>query len=161
MKRAVFLDRDGVLLDHGGIIISGVKQQLTRLRNEGFLLCVVTNQPDIAKGKLRTVAVNRVNEALKTILGLDDVAMCPHDDLKFCECRKPKPGMLLSLAKKHDIDLTSSYIIGDRWRDISAGKSAGCKTILLGTGMGEPFPKKPDYHMAEFSGAVDIILGVN
>lgn len=161
LRRAVFLDRDGVLLDHGGLIIPGVKAQLTRLRNDGFFLAVATNQPDIAKGKLKPIAVKRVNDALKTVLNIDAVAMCPHDDMQFCKCRKPKPGMLLELAAEHDVDLTASYMIGDRWRDVSAGEAARVKTILIGTGMGETFPKRADIHVAELSQAVDIILGIN
>lgn len=161
MKRAVFLDRDGVLLDYGGLIIPGVKAQLTRLRNEGFFLAVVTNQPDIAKGKLKPIAVKRVNDALKTVLNIDAIAMCSHDDMTFCKCRKPKPGMLLELAAEYDLDLSASYMIGDRWRDVSAGKAAGCKTVMLGTTYGELQKDKPDYHVAELSQAVDIILGIN
>ncbi len=131
MNRAVFLDRDGVLLDHKGSVFPGTKAILDRLRNEGLLLIVVTNQPDIALGKMKAVTAKRVNESLRQILSLTDIFMCPHDELKFCSCRKPKPGMLREASEKHDIDLSSSFMVGDRWRDVSAGNEAGCKTILM------------------------------
>lgn len=158
MKRAVFVDRDGVLLDHGGCVISGVKKQLDRLKREGFELIMVTNQPDIATGKVKKDAVNRVNANLAKVLPIDEIYMCPHVEKDGCLCQKPKPGMLLEAAQRHEIDLTRSFMVGDRWRDIGAGASAGCVTILMGTGYGEPMKDKPDHRVADMETAVDLIL---
>lgn len=158
MRRAVFLDRDGVLLDHGGLVIPGVRRQLARLKAEGFFLAMVTNQPDIAKGLLQRERVQRVNRNLLDMLDLDDFAMCEHDDLAKCACRKPKPGMLLNLAKASELDLPRSVMVGDRWRDIGAGAEAGCTTILIGTGLGEAFPVRPMHRVADMEDAVDLIL---
>lgn len=157
MKRVVFLDRDGILIDHGGIVIAGVKAELDRLKDAGFSLIVVTNQPDIAKGTLRQDVTDRIHHGLRRVLPLDDILMCPHDDLANCKCRKPKPGMLLSVK---DVDFPRSFMVGDRWRDTGAGKAAGCTTILVGTGYGELFPatSKPDHRAADFYTATRIIL---
>ena len=158
MKRAVFLDRDGVILDHGGSIFPGVRAALERLKAEGFFLAIVTNQPDIATGKIKREIVDRINMALMLVLPIDWLKMCPHVDSDKCECRKPMPGMLLEIAQENQIDMPASYIIGDRWRDISAGAAAGCRTILLGTGYGEPLRDKPLYRAADLSHASDIVL---
>ena len=158
MRRAVFLDRDGVLLDHNGSVFPGTKAALDRLKAEGFLLIVVTNQPDIATGKMNRDALDRVHKNLNLILPLDAILVCPHVDGDKCSCRKPKPGMILQAAKAHNIDLGHSYIVGDRWRDIGAGKEAGVQTILIGTGYGELFPVKPDFRVADLDTAVSLIL---
>lgn len=155
MRRVVFLDRDGVLLDHGGIIIAGTKDELDKLKAAGFALVCVTNQPDIAKGTLRRDVTDRIHHALRRTLPLDDIVMCPHDDAANCNCRKPKPGMLLSAR---DVDFSRSFMVGDRWRDVSAGKAAGCTSILVGTGYGELFPVSPDRRAADLATAAQIIL---
>ena len=157
MRRAVFLDRDGVLLDHSGSVFPGAKAALERLK-ETFALIVVTNQPDIATGKIKREIVDRVNSSLQRILPLESIKMCPHVDADECSCRKPKPGMILTAAKNHDIDLPRSFMIGDRWRDISAGAAAGCVTILIGTAYGEPLPVKPNHRAADLDTAATIIL---
>lgn len=159
MRRAVFLDRDGVLLDHGGMVVASARKALDRLCSEGWATIVVTNQPDIANGKMLEKTAARVHAALEKVLAIDETYMCPHKDTDFCDCRKPKPGMLLVAAKAHDIDLPQSYMVGDRWRDVSAGKAAGCKTILIGTGYGETFVDEPDHRVADIEQAVNIILG--
>lgn len=156
--KVVFLDRDGVLLDHGGSIFPGTRAALLRLKAEGYLLPVVTNQPDIAAGLMDLHVADRVNSGLSRALPLDGIYMCHHIDGDNCKCRKPKPGLLLTAAQL-GIDLPLSFMVGDRWRDISAGNAAGCQTILIGTGYGEPFPIKPDHRAADLSHAVDIILG--
>ncbi len=157
MRRAVFLDRDGVLLDHSGSVFPGAKAALDKLKDT-FALILVTNQPDIATGKIKREIVDRINSSLSLVLPLDAIQVCPHVDGDACACRKPKPGMILSAAKHHDIDLSHSFMVGDRWRDISAGHSAGCTTILIGTGYGEPMPIKPDKRAADLETAVSIIL---
>lgn len=159
MNRAVFLDRDGVLLDHSGSIFPGTRTALQRLKAEGLFLAVVTNQPDIATGKTTREVVDRINLNLSKVILWDTILVCPHVDGDKCECRKPKPGMLLEIGQKNSIDMANSFMIGDRWRDISAGHAAGCQTILIGTGYGEPFPVKPDHRAADLGHTADIILG--
>lgn len=158
MRRAVFLDRDGVLIDHNGSVFSGAVKQLRRLKDAGFFLGMVTNQPDIATGKITRQAVDRVNANLACVLPLDAMSVCPHVDADKCDCRKPKAGMVKAMAKVHDLDISRSFLIGDRWRDISAAYYAGCPGILIGTGYAEPFPHKPDFRAGDLEVAADFIL---
>lgn len=159
MNRAVFLDRDGVLLDHSGSIFPGTRTALQRLKAEGLFLAIVTNQPDIATGKTTREIVDRVNLNLSKVIPWDSILVCPHIDGDKCECRKPKPRMLLEIGQKNDIDMTGSWMVGDRWRDISAGHAAGCQTVLIGTSYGEPLRDTPNHRAADLGHAVDIILG--
>ena len=144
-RRTVFLDRDGVLnaaVVRDGLpypprsvdeveILPGVEEACSGLRAAGFDLIVVTNQPDIARGAQTLEAVGRINDALAAALPLDEVVICPHDDADGCDCRKPKPGMLLAAAQRRGIDLAASFMVGDRWRDVEAGIRAGCRTLLI------------------------------
>ena len=157
-RRAVFLDRDGVInraVVRGGRpyppdgpdgleILPGVAEAAARLRGAGFLVIVVTNQPDVAKGRQRREVVEAIHDRIRATVPLDDVKVCYHDDDDGCACRKPKPGMLLEAASGCSIDLGRSFMVGDRWRDVSAGRAAGCRTFLVGDGYGEPFPDAPD-----------------
>jgi D-glycero-D-manno-heptose 1,7-bisphosphate phosphatase len=159
LKRAVFLDRDGVLnrafvvdgVPHPPAtvqeleLLPGVKEATGRLSAEGWLLVVVTNQPDIARGQTTREAVDRLHEALREQLPLDDVRVCPHDNADRCDCRKPAPGLLLAAAREHGIDLGASVMVGDRWRDIEAGRRAGTRTVYVQSGdYDEPAPAAPD-----------------
>jgi D-glycero-D-manno-heptose 1,7-bisphosphate phosphatase len=143
---AVFLDRDGVLaetrLDDAGrpetlrgaddlVIPEDVAPALTRLRDAGYLLIVVTNQPDVARGTAALSDVVAVDEALMARLPLADTYICPHASRDGCECRKPLPGSLLAAAGDWNIDMTRSWMIGDRWVDVAAGAAAGVTTVLL------------------------------
>ena len=144
MKRAVFLDRDGVLnraIVRDGRpypprnvaeleVLPGVEQALTALREAGFFLVVVTNQPDVARGTTTKRAVETINAALGAQLPIDEFRTCFHDSGDGCDCRKPKPGALLAAAAHYDIDLYDSFMVGDRWRDAEAGRRAGCKNDL-------------------------------
>jgi transaldolase len=157
--RAVFLDRDGVLnaavtrqgRPHppDGVatleILPGVEDACRRLRNAGFLLVCVTNQPDIARGTTTRSAVDAINAALGASLGIRHFVVCPHDDADRCECRKPRPGMLLAAAAKYGIDLPRSVMVGDRWRDIAAGRAAGCRAVFVDHGYAEEGPSRPDF----------------
>ena len=150
-QRAVFLDRDGVInqaIVRGGkpyppanvdelVMQADAPAALQTLKQAGFLLLVVTNQPDIARGKQTLAAVEAIHQALQKALPLDDFFLCPHDDRDHCACRKPHPGLLLSGAAKYQVDLSRSFMVGDRWRDIEAGAKAGCATILIDFGYQE------------------------
>jgi D-glycero-D-manno-heptose 1,7-bisphosphate phosphatase len=172
MTRAVFLDRDGVLnkafIRNGKpfspdtveemIIVPDAADALNRLRRHGFRLIVATNQPDIARKRLTREQVDAMNGHLRSKLPLDAVEVCTHDDADNCDCRKPKPGLLLNAAKRDGIALDESFMVGDRYRDIEAGHSAGCRTILIGDGYGETFKAQPDATFATLSEAADWIL---
>ncbi len=145
LRRAVFLDRDGVLLRayvEGGVtrpartpaefeILPGVAEALTRLRSAGLELVVVTNQPDVARGRTDRDLVEAFHERLRRDLGLRHLYTCYHDDADACRCRKPKPGLLEQAAADLGLALDGSFMVGDRERDVEAGRRAGCTTILL------------------------------
>ena len=150
-QRAVFLDRDGVInqaIVRDGkpfppasvdelTIVPDAPAVLQSLKRAGFLLVVVTNQPDISRGKRALAAVEAIHQALRQALPVDDFFLCPHDDSDRCDCRKPLPGLLLRGAEKYHIDLSRSFMVGDRWRDIEAGTNAGCATVWIDFGYRE------------------------
>jgi D-glycero-D-manno-heptose 1,7-bisphosphate phosphatase len=171
-RPAVFLDRDGVLnkvivrdgkphppRDLGEFAITaGARASLGALKREGFLLVVVTNQPDIARGITSRAEVDAMNAQLAGGLPLDAIEVCEHDEHEQCDCRKPKPGMMLRAQRKLGIDLTLSFMVGDRWRDIEAGRRVGCRTVLIGEGYGETFPCAPTVKVASLPRAASWIL---
>jgi D-glycero-D-manno-heptose 1,7-bisphosphate phosphatase len=171
-KPAVFLDRDGVLnkviIRNGKpyppaalselVISYGARTALHKLKREGFLLIVITNQPDVARGKANRADVDEINANLAAILPLDAIEVCEHDDKEKCECRKPKPGMILRGRERLGVDLVRSFVVGDRWRDIEAGRRAGCRTILIGDGYGEFFPSAPTINLASLPEAASWII---
>jgi D-glycero-D-manno-heptose 1,7-bisphosphate phosphatase len=156
---AVFFDRDGVLIETcivGGMpvaennpatvnFISGAIQLCQQLRDANIKTFLVTNQPDVSRGKVSAEHVNSVNSLVKLTCQLTAVTVCPHDDLDNCKCRKPKPGMILGLATQFDVDLQKSFMIGDRWRDVKAGQGAGCGTIFIDYGYEEKMDLKPTH----------------
>jgi D-glycero-D-manno-heptose 1,7-bisphosphate phosphatase len=170
--RAVFLDRDGVLnrvLIRNGRphapasldeleILPGVAAALDDLKAAGFRLIVATNQPDVGKGLLRREEVEALHEGLRRTLPLDAIKVCYHIDADACSCRKPQPGLLLEAAREWAIDLTRSYMIGDRWRDVDAGRAAGCKTIWVQCDYDDRQPEAPDAVVASLWEASRIIL---
>jgi len=172
MARAVFLDRDGVInhaLVRNGMphppatladfeILPGAAEALRALDDAGFLLVVATNQPDVARGLQQIEVVEAMHRRLREELPLDDIKVCYELDGPSCTCYKPKPGMLLEAAREHNIDLGRSYMVGDRWRDIGAGREAGCFTIFIDRGYSEPLTEAPDAHCADLSEATAIIL---
>lgn len=172
MRRAVFLDRDGVInrvhIRDGKPyppadlkemeILPGVPEAMDRLRKAGFLLIVVTNQPDVARGRQTVERAEAMNRSLAGPLGLDALYVCYHDDEDGCECRKPLPGMLLKAAKEFDLDLKTSYIVGDRWRDIEAGRRCGCTTLLVDYGYTEERAVHPDHRVGSLAEAAEWIL---
>jgi D-glycero-D-manno-heptose 1,7-bisphosphate phosphatase len=147
MRRAVFLDRDGVLnrvvtradgtvgsprLAAGFSLLPGVAEAVARLRAAGFAVVVVTNQPDVARGRLAREELERMHAQLMQQMPLDGIFICPHDDGDACKCRKPLPGLLLEAARRLRLDLAGSFLIGDSAKDVAAGSAAGCRTILVG-----------------------------
>lgn len=155
-QKAIFIDRDGTINKYKGFLtniedfelIPGVAEAIKELNKMGFLTIVVTNQPVVARGEVSFDELEEIHNKMETLLGeqgayIDSIYFCPHhpdkgflgerEDLKIdCLCRKPKPGMLISASEKFNIDLSKSWMIGDDERDIEAGKSAGCKTVLIG-----------------------------
>lgn len=125
-------------------LLPGVVEAASRLRGDGFLLVMVTNQPDVSRGLARREDVEAANSKLAGSLGLASVEVCFHDDADCCDCRKPLPGMLFRSAARHGVDLGSSFVVGDRWRDIEAGKAAGCRTVMV-DGLDEGHPVSPDH----------------
>jgi D-glycero-D-manno-heptose 1,7-bisphosphate phosphatase len=172
MLAAVFLDRDGVInrsivrdgkpYPPGSLdeleILPGVEEALSGLKAAGFCLIVVTNQPDVARGTVPRALVDAMNNRLETLLPLEAIITCFHDSADDCDCRKPKPGMLLAAARDWDIDLSISYMIGDRWRDIEAGARAGCTTIFIDYGYDEQQPETWDFRTGSLLEAAEIIL---
>lgn len=171
MKRAVFLDRDGVI-NRGGLgpgqafapfavehfeILPGVADALGRLKAAGFVLVVCTNQPDVRRGHGTREQVEAIHAVLRARLPVDDVRVCYHDDADGCACRKPGAGMLVAAAVDHEIRLSDSFMVGDRWRDVGAAKSAGCTAILVNR-FPEPLRVQPDIELADLPEAVDWIL---
>ncbi len=155
-QKAIFIDRDGTLNKHVGFLkkeeemelIAGVAEAINIIHSLGFLAIVITNQPQIARGELTLAGLDTIHIRLEALLGkenayLDDIFFCPHHpdsgfegevkELKIeCKCRKPKPGMIMMAAKKYNIDLSKSWMVGDEERDIKAGINAGCRTCLVG-----------------------------
>jgi len=185
MRPAVFLDRDGVLirdvdrLTHPDQIdlYPYTLQAVHRLKGAGYTLVVVTNQPVVARGLITERGIDAIHNHLQTLLdcAIDRYFVCPHHPNAtlpayriVCECRKPRPGMLLQAARDLNLDLTASWMIGDRRTDVLAGQRAGCKTILVETGMHTAptihavdmpdAPIVPDYVCADLQAAVGIIL---
>jgi D-sedoheptulose 7-phosphate isomerase len=172
-RRAVFLDRDGVInrafVREGKPfppptpqeleILPGVPEALRELKANGFKLLLVTNQPDVGRGKLSVQTLDAMHEDLRAHLPLDDILVCCHTDRDKCDCRKPMPGMIIEAARKHNIDLAASFMVGDRWRDIDAGYNAGCKTILIDYGYSErPPDHEPDLRVGSLREAADWII---
>lgn len=173
MRRAVFLDRDGVInraIVRDGKpyppaylvdleILPGVREALQTLHDANYLLVVVTNQPDVARGTAKREDVELMNAFLLTQLPIDDFKTCYHDSNDKCSCRKPLPGSLFEAAQEHEIDLTKSFMVGDRWGDIEAGSAAGCKTFFINYHYAEQIPYEPDYIVSSLLEAKKIILG--
>lgn len=156
-QKAVFLDRDGTINKYVGFLrnidefelIDGVADAIKKINDSGYLTIVVTNQPVIARGEVSFEGLEEIHNKMETLLGkegayLDAIYFCPHHphkgyegerpELKFdCDCRKPKPGMLLNAARDFNIDLSQSWMIGDGENDIKAGQNAGCQTALIGS----------------------------
>lgn len=171
-RKGVLLDRDGVLSkavfwdgrwraprrESEFEFLPGVGAAIGRLRDAGLMLAVVTNQPDIGAGITASVEVDAMHRRIRAELGIAKIYVCTHTDADNCDCRKPRPGLLRRAAVDLDFDLDACYMVGDRWRDISAGHSAGCRTVLVGDGGGESFPTPPDLKARDLAEAADLVL---
>jgi len=172
VRGAVFLDRDGVLnearVTNGRpfpprrtddvVMLPGVREACRRLADADWLLVVVTNQPDIARGTCTREEVDAINAVVTADLPISEVVVCPHDDADGCRCRKPRPGMLLDAALRWDVDLTSSWMVGDRWRDVETGRAASVQTIFVDRGYSERLSSPPDHTVRDLPEAVEVIL---
>jgi D-glycero-D-manno-heptose 1,7-bisphosphate phosphatase len=162
MRRAVFLDRDGVL-NHTTVrdgvpyppaseqeveLLDGVPEALALLVQHHLLLIVITNQPDVARGSQTRAMVERINQRLREQLPLDAIFTCYHDTIDGCDCRKPRPGLLIQAKDAYAIDLGQSFIVGDRWSDVAAGQAAGCHAFLLDVPYNQRQRCTPDYVVA-------------
>ena len=172
--RAVFLDRDGVInraLERDGKpyppsnlsefqILPGVAAACAKLKQAGYLLIVATNQPDVGRGTLKRETVGTIHAEMCRQLPIDRVETCYHpgQGQSDCDCRKPKPGMLLRAARELGIDLKQSWMVGDRWRDVDCGHAAGCRTIFIDRGYAEELRQKPHFWAGNLAQAADIIL---
>ena len=175
-KRAVFLDRDGVInrvavqngMPHPPSDIrefelyEDVSAGCARLKAANFRLVVITNQPDVGRGTQSREAVEAMNLKMQSALPLlDRIEICYHAGERYgqsCNCRKPRPGLILRAAAELNIDPKRSYVIGDRWRDVDCAHAAGCRAILIERGYKESLREAPDFTVANFSDAVNAIL---
>ena len=171
-RPAVFLDRDGVInraLVRDGMpcaptceaqlqILRDVPAALETLHAHGFPLIVVTNQPDVARGTVTRETVEGLHARLRRELPLDAILTCFHDDADACECRKPRPGLLLQAARELQVDLAASFMIGDRAKDVEAGQRAGCRTFFLDHGYAEAPPRAYDFRVQSLAEAAHIIV---
>jgi len=172
MNKAVFLDRDGVLIKTNIIngkphairsinefeLIEDVQKQLNILKGLGYILIVVTNQPDVKRGLTSKKILEQINKKLELLLPIDQIRVCAEEENENTGYYKPKPGMLVDAAKEYNIDLKNSFIIGDRWRDVGAGFNAGCKTIFIDYQYSEKLPIKPNYIVQTITKAVEVIV---
>lgn len=171
MTRAVFLDRDGVInravvrdgkpYAPGSVdvleLADGVVDGLRKLREAGFRLIVVTNQPDVARGTQTLEAVEAIHAHLRTTLPIDEIIACYHDG-DACDCRKPKPGALLDAARRHGLELNQSFMVGDRWRDVEAGQRAGCRCLFVDHGYDEQQPAGAFVRVSSLLAAAEWII---
>jgi D-glycero-D-manno-heptose 1,7-bisphosphate phosphatase len=141
----VFLDRDGVLareiVRDGAayaptrvedfVVVPEAGEQVRRLHEAGFLCIVFTNQPELANGELKQADLDEMHRRLRAAVPLDDILVCPHDKSEGCPCHKPALGLIEDAVARWDVDLAGSYVVGDRWRDVDAGRAAGCYSILI------------------------------
>lgn len=169
-RRAVFLDRDGVLVREivrdgrayapteveDFRLVPDAAEQVQRLHRAGLLCIVFTNQPEVGRGLLQQKTLDAMHEQLRAATSVDDILVCPHGADGECDCRKPSPGMLLTAAARWSISLPDSFVVGDRWRDIDAGRSVGCFSILLE----RPYSdcEAANARVERLSEAVDLIL---
>ena len=172
MTAAAFLDRDGVLIatevregrpyavlsSDDVVVLPGVEEGLSRLKSAGLMTIVVTNQPDVARGLVSRAEVDAIHERLMDTLPIDAIRACFEVDGPDARCYKPLPTMLVDSAGEFGVDLSASYMVGDRWRDVGAGQAAGCRTVFIDWGYREALMHEPDWTVRSFGEAVTTIL---
>lgn len=170
MKRAVFLDRDGVLnpmVERNGrwtapltldtfALYPWAAASVARLKAAGLLCLVATNQPEVATGELEVGVLEAMHRRLAREVAVDGIYVCPHRDADACPCRKPRPGLLEQAAREWGVELTRSFMVGDRWRDIEAAHAVGCAAILVDGP--EPGDARPDHRARDLQEAAAMIL---
>jgi D-glycero-D-manno-heptose 1,7-bisphosphate phosphatase len=173
MKKAAFLDRDGVInfsYKKDGKpypprkieevkIMPNVPRAIELLLENEYLPIVITNQPDIARGKVTAREVNLIHDFIRKETGISHFYICPHDDSENCRCRKPKPGLIVDSAKELDINLKQSILVGDRWKDVSAGQSVNLKTYFIDYDYNEKKPEEPYFKVTSLLDAVQNAIG--
>ena len=172
MNKAVFLDRDGVInkpiiIDGKSYaprllkdfkIFPGVKSDVKKLRNNGFKVFVISNQPDIGNKLIKKKTLTEMHKILKAKVSVNKIYFCPHTKIDRCKCRKPKPGMIIKASNESKIYLKESYVVGDRKTDIDAGLKVGCKTIFVNHNYDEKKPTKQEKTVKSLNAAVKYIL---
>jgi D-glycero-D-manno-heptose 1,7-bisphosphate phosphatase len=172
LRPAVFLDRDGVIVvpefrDRRSFaprrladfrLYPDASASLQRLKRAGFVLAVVTNQPDVGNGLIARSDVDAMHEIMRRELPVDVIKSCFHRQDEHCDCRKPKPGMILAAAHELGVDLAASFMVGDRKSDVEAGHAAGCATVFIDLGYAEPAPESPDHIVGSIAEAADVII---
>jgi len=180
MKKAIFLDRDGVIIREKGYISSlaqveifpYVADSLAKLKKAGYILLVITNQSAVARGILTEKELQRIHAYLRQQLLLDDIFYCPHYPMLpeqkpygvKCSCRKPETGLITRAIIKYGIDANESYMVGDRASDILTGQNAGLKTVLLNSGYGLARMESlvcPDFIFSDLKAFSDFLLADN
>ena len=175
MIKAIFLDRDGVLNRSNLIrgvpvpprsifdveVLEGVVEGIKLLKNHNFLPVVITNQPDVARGIITREHVEEINTHIGIKTGIEHFYTCYHDDIDKCPCRKPAPGLIRLATSELDINLDESFVVGDRWRDISAGQAVGCKTFFIDYSYTEKRPDAPFTIVSSLLEAAKLVTGVS
>jgi len=170
LKPGVFLDRDGVLVRpvvrHGTPyaplrweefeLLPGAAESTARLRRAGYVVVVVTNQPEVRRGTLSADLLEQFHRRLRELAPVDDVLACCHDDRDGCSCRKPRPGLIVQAARRHSIDLFRSYLVGDTERDLGAARAAGLPCLLIEAPYNAGLAA--DARVADLKAAADLIL---
>lgn len=173
LKTAIFLDRDGVInksiiknnlpyspkQKNNFVIIDGVKEAISIFNSLNFIPVVITNQPDVSRGIMTKKMVDWQHSRLYEVLGIENYFTCYHDDSDFCECRKPKAGLIKEASKKLNIDIKKSFLVGDRWKDIKAGQNAGCSCFFIDYQYNEKEPEPPFQRVNSLLEAARIISG--
>jgi len=139
-------------------LLPGVVDAVARLREAGFLVIVVTNQPDVGNGLMTPDILDAMHEKMSRSVAVDSVLVCPHRQDAGCSCRKPKPGLIRRAVRDFAIDPSRSYMIGDRWSDIAAGRAADLHAIFIDRGYAEARPERPDHLVKSLPQAVNVIL---
>lgn len=173
-SRAIFLDRDGVLVipefrDGRSFaprkladfrIYPGAAESARQLKDAGYRLVVVTNQPDVGNGLVDRSVVEKMHQKLCASIPVDAIEVCYHTNADNCDCRKPKPGMLLRAAERLGLDCRRSVMVGDRWSDVEAAKAVGCRSVFIDLNYRDRRPEQPDFVVSSFNQAADLILSI-